>query len=211
VANCTTSAQYFHLLRRQATLLSTDARPLVVMSPKSLLRHPLAASRLEQLASGAFRPVLLDVPEERAAQITRLVLCSGKVYVDLVGSGEEQRAQLAAIAGLERVAIGRVEELYPFPEEQLAQSLAALPALREIVWTQEEPRNMGAWSFVEPRLRALLPEGVELGYAGRPPRASPAEGYAHRHTAEQNRIVRAALADAPDAAPMRASLIGKRK
>ncbi|HEX8672025.1 MAG TPA: 2-oxoglutarate dehydrogenase E1 component [Longimicrobium sp.] len=211
VANCTTSAQYFHLLRRQATLLSTDARPLVVMSPKSLLRHALAASRLEQLASGTFRPVLLDVPEERAAEITRLVLCSGKVYVDLLGSNEEQRAERAAIAGLERVAIGRVEELYPFPEEQLANSLAALPALREVVWTQEEPRNMGAWSFVEPRLRALLPEGVQLGYAGRPPRASPAEGYAHRHTAEQNRIVRAALADAPDAAPMRASLIGKRK
>ena len=211
MANCTTSAQYFHLLRRQAALLSTDARPLVVMSPKSLLRHALAASRLEQLSAGTFRPLLLDVPEERAAQVTRLVLCSGKVYVDLVGSGEEQRAERAAIPGLERVAVGRVEELYPFPEEQLARSLAMLPALREIVWTQEEPRNMGAWSFVEPRLRALLPEGVELAYAGRPPRASPAEGYAHRHTAEQNRIVRAALADAPDAAPMRASLIGKRK
>jgi 2-oxoglutarate dehydrogenase E1 component len=207
----TTSAQYFHLLRRQATLLSTDARPLVVMSPKSLLRHPLAASRLDQLSAGTFRPVLLDVPEERAGELTRLVLCSGKVYVDLVGSGEEQRAAIAAIAGVERVAIGRVEELYPFPEEQLAKSLATLPALREIVWTQEEPRNMGAWSFVEPRLRALLPEGVELRYAGRPPRASPAEGYAHRHTAEQNRIVRAALADAPDSAPMRASFIGKRK
>ena len=207
----TTSAQYFHLLRRQATLLSTDARPLVVMSPKSLLRHPLAASRLDQLSAGTFRPVLLDVPEERAGEITRLVLCSGKVYVDLVGSGEDQRAERAAIAGIERVAIGRVEELYPFPEEQLAKSLAALPALRQVVWTQEEPRNMGAWTFVEPRLRALLPEGVELGYAGRPPRASPAEGYAHRHTAEQNRIVRAALADAPDAAPMRATFIGKRK
>ena len=211
VANCTTSAQYFHLLRRQAALLSGDTRPLIVMSPKSLLRHPLAASHLDQLTAGAFRPVLLDVPEDRAAQITRLVLCSGKVYVDLVGTGEEQRAERAAIPGVERVAIGRVEELYPFPEEQLVKELAALPGLREIVWTQEEPRNMGAWTFVEPRLRRILPDGVELRYEGRPERASPAEGYAHRHTAEQNRLVRAALSDPPEAAPVRAELIGKRK
>jgi 2-oxoglutarate dehydrogenase E1 component len=211
VAYPTTSAQYFHLLRRQAALLPHDARPLIVMSPKSLLRHPLASSRLEQLTGGAFRPVLLEVPEERAPTITRLVLCSGKVYVDLVGTGDEQRAERAAIPGVERVAIGRVEELYPFPEEQLAKELAALPGLREIVWTQEEPRNMGAWSFVAPRLQKLLPEGVELRYVGRPERASPAEGYAHRHTAEQNRIVRAALSDAPDAAAVRAGLIGKRK
>jgi 2-oxoglutarate dehydrogenase E1 component len=211
VAYCTTSAQYFHLLRRQAALLAHDPRPLVLMSPKSLLRHPLASSRLEQLTSGTIRPVLLEVPEERAAGITRLVLCSGKVYVDLVGTGEEQRAERAAIAGVERVAIARVEELYPFPEEQLASEIAALPGLREIVWAQEEPQNMGAWSFAAPRLQKLLPEGVELRYAGRPERASPAEGYAHRHTAEQNRIVRAALSDAPDAAPVRAGLIGKRK
>jgi 2-oxoglutarate dehydrogenase E1 component len=211
VVNCTTSAQYFHVLRRQAALLAQDARPLVVMSPKSLLRHPLAASSLDQLTAGTFRPVLLDVPAERAGEITRLVLCSGKVYVDLVGTGEEQRAERAAIPGVERVAIGRVEELYPFPEEQLVKELAALPALREIVWTQEEPRNMGAWTFAEPRLRRILPDGAELRYEGRPDRAAPAEGYAHRHTAEQNRIVRAALSDAPDAAPARAAFIGKRK
>jgi len=209
VVNCTTSAQYFHLLRRQAASLAGDARVLVVMSPKSLLRHPLAGSRLEQLSEGGFHPVLPD-PTIADREITRLVLCSGKVYVDLVGTGAEQRAERAAIAGVERVAITRVEELYPFPAEELAKHVATLPRLREIVWTQEEPRNMGAWTFVEPRLRALLPNGVTLSYAGRPERASPAEGYAHRHTAEQNRIVNAALGGAPEA-PMRASLIGKRK
>ena len=211
MVNCTTSAQYFHVLRRQAALLPSDARPLVVMSPKSLLRHPLAASHLDQLTAGTFRPLLLDVAQARAATITRLVLCSGKVYVDLVGTGDEQRAERAAVEGTERVLIGRVEELYPFPEEQLVEQLAALPALREIVWTQEEPRNMGAWTYIEPRLRRILPEGVELRYEGRPERASPAEGYAHRHTAEQNRLVRASLSNAPDAAPVRDALIGKRK
>ncbi|HYW06896.1 MAG TPA: 2-oxoglutarate dehydrogenase E1 component [Longimicrobium sp.] len=211
VANCTTSAQYFHLLRRQAASLATDARVLVVMSPKSLLRHPLAASRLEQLSEGAFQPVLPDpTVAGRAGEITRLVLCSGKVYADMVGTGAEQRAERVAIAGLERVAITRVEELYPFPAEELAKHVATLPSLREIVWTQEEPRNMGAWTFVEPRLRSIIPDGVTLSYAGRPERASPAEGYAHRHTAEQNRIVNAALGGAPEAA-MRASFIGKRK
>jgi 2-oxoglutarate dehydrogenase E1 component len=201
VANCTTAAQYFHLLRRQAALLLDEPCPLVVMSPKSLLRHPMAASRLEELTSGTFQPVLVDPTlPGREAQVTRLVLCSGKVYVDLVGTGDEQRAERAAIPGIERVAITRVEELYPFAEQELRAALAALPALREVVWTQEEPRNMGAWTFMEPRLRAILPEGVELGYEGRPDRASPAEGYAHRHAAEQARLVRAALAGAPEPA-----------
>jgi 2-oxoglutarate dehydrogenase E1 component len=197
VANCTTSANYFHLLRRQASLLGGDARPLVVMSPKSLLRHPLAASTLRELAEGAFRPVIADPGAlERPDDVTRLVLCSGKVYVDLVGSTEEQRRARAAIEGLERVAIGRVEELYPFPAAALERLVASLPALREIVWVQEEPRNMGAWSFVAPRLAELFP-GMPPRYEGRPDRASPAEGYAHRHQAEQGRLVTAALSGAP--------------
>ncbi|HEX5724816.1 MAG TPA: 2-oxoglutarate dehydrogenase E1 component [Longimicrobiaceae bacterium] len=192
VANCTTSAQYFHLLRRQARLLDADPRPLVVMSPKSLLRHPLAASRLEQLAAGRFQPVLPDSGlEERAGEVTRLVLCSGKVYVDLAARRE-------ALEGAERVAVARVEELYPFPAEELERVAAALPALQEVVWVQEEPKNMGAWSFVVPRLAALLGEAPR--YVGRPERASPAEGYAHRHAAEQERIVREALAGAPEPA-----------
>jgi 2-oxoglutarate dehydrogenase E1 component len=219
VANCTTSANYFHLLRRQAALLHTDPRPLVVMSPKSLLRHPLAASSIDQLAGGVFQPVLADESAaERAEGVTRLVLCSGKVYVDLVGSTEEQRAERAGIAGRERVAIGRVEELYPFPEAEIGALVAAYPNLREVVWVQEEPQNMGAWSYIAPRLAEMLL--VPLRYEGRPERASPAEGYQHRHLREQNRIVTAALSDAPEAGGesagdgeprLVAKLIGKRK
>jgi 2-oxoglutarate dehydrogenase E1 component len=217
VANCTTSANYFHLLRRQAALLHADPRPLVVMSPKSLLRHPLAASAIDQLATGTFQPVLGDPSAaERADGVTRLVLCSGKVYVDLVGSTDEQRAERAALEGRERVAIGRVEELYPFPEEEIGALVASYPNLREVVWVQEEPRNMGAWSYIAPKLTEMLL--LPLRYEGRPERASPAEGYQHRHLREQNRIVTAALSGAPgmEARAARepgrvAKRIGKRK
>jgi 2-oxoglutarate dehydrogenase E1 component len=200
VANCTTAAQYFHLLRRQAALLLDEPCPLVVMSPKSLLRHPMATSKLEDLANGTFQPVLNDPTlAGREGQVTRLVLCSGKVYVDLVGTGD-QKAERAAIPAIDRVAIARVEELYPFPEQELRRVIAGLPALKEVVWTQEEPRNMGAWSFIEPLLRRIIPVGMSLRYEGRPHRASPAEGYAHRHAAEQSRLVRAALSGAPEPA-----------
>jgi 2-oxoglutarate dehydrogenase E1 component len=213
VANCTTSANYFHLLRRQAASLHADPRPLVVMSPKSLLRHPLAASSIDHLANGGFQPVIADAAAaERADAITRLVLCSGKVYVDLVGSTEDQRRERAALPGVERTAVGRVEELYPFPEKEIGALVASYPNLREVVWVQEEPRNMGAWSYIAPRLAEMLL--VPLRYEGRPERASPAEGYQHRHLREQNRIVSAALSGAPEAgAPARgaARLIGKRK
>jgi 2-oxoglutarate dehydrogenase E1 component len=193
----TTSAQFFHLLRRQAAFLGSEPRPLVVMSPKSLLRHPYASATLEQLATGTFNPVLVDHPfGGSAGEVTRLVLCSGKVYVDLVGTGDEQRADRLSIEGVDRVAVARVEELYPFPAEELGEVLARLPGVREVVWVQEEPRNMGAWTFVEPRLREVLGE-LPLRYEGRAERASPAEGYAHRHAAEQTRIVRAALSGAP--------------
>ncbi|HEU0053862.1 MAG TPA: 2-oxoglutarate dehydrogenase E1 component [Longimicrobium sp.] len=215
VANVTTAGQYFHLLRRQAALLATDPRPLVLMSPKSLLRHPLANVALEQIAGGRFQPLLVDRPFGGEAEgVTRLVLCSGKVYVDLVGGSEDQRKERLAIDGAQRVAIGRVEELYPFPAEAIAKAVASFPALQEVIWVQEEPRNMGAWSFVAPRLGELLGD-LPLRYEGRPERASPAEGYAHRHTAEQARIVRAALSEAPEAGaarkPARLELIGKRK
>jgi 2-oxoglutarate dehydrogenase E1 component len=208
----TTAAQYFHLLRRQAAVLGKEPRPLIVMSPKSLLRHPLAGATLEQLSAGRFHPVLLDRPFGGEAEgVTRLVLCSGKVYVDLVGTGDEQRAERLSIEGVDRVAVARVEELYPFPAADLQRAIESLPALREVVWAQEEPRNMGAWSFAEPRLREML-GALPLRYVGRPDRASPAEGYAHRHTAEQARIVRAALSGAPglDAEPLGEPLAGKR-
>jgi 2-oxoglutarate dehydrogenase E1 component len=209
VANCTTSGQYFHLLRSQAARLGHEPRPLVLMTPKSLLRHPLAASTLEELATGHFQPVLADQPfGGTAEEVTRLVLCSGKLYVDLAGTGDEQRAERLSIEGVDRIAVARVEELYPFPADEIRETLARFPGVQEVVWAQEEPRNMGAWTFVEPRLREVLGE-LPLRYEGRAERASPAEGYAHRHAAEQMRIVRAVLSGAPAVA--REELIGKRK
>jgi 2-oxoglutarate dehydrogenase E1 component len=185
VVNCTTSAQYFHLLRRQAAKLGTDPRPLIVMSPKSLLRHPLAASRMDELANGSFQTVLGDTTvDDRLNEVTRLLLCTGKVYVDLVGSDLRESAR--------NVALTRVEELFPFPAETLRQQIERFPNLREIVWVQEEPKNMGAWSFAFPRLLELAGESLAVRYEGRPFRASPAEGFASQHNAEQSRIVRAA-------------------
>jgi 2-oxoglutarate dehydrogenase E1 component len=188
VANPTTSAQYFHLLRRQAASLANDRRPLIVMTPKSLLRNPLASSPLDQLANGSFQPVLDDPRRADGENVTRLVLCSGKVGVEL-DSG-------TAREGAERVAIARLELLAPFPGETLTAVIARYPTLEEIVWVQEEPRNMGAWSYVEPRLRELLGEldrPLPVRYIGRPERASPAEGSPERHATEQARIVQAAL------------------
>jgi 2-oxoglutarate dehydrogenase E1 component len=185
VANCTTAAQYFHLLRRQALLLATDRHPLVLMTPKSLLRNPLAASSLEQLATGTFQPVLDDpLRTEHPELVTRLVLCSGKIGVELDAS--EVRA------GAESVAVARVEQLAPFQTTALRTLIEHYPNLDEIVWVQEEPKNMGAWSYMEPRLRDLLRQLERLlpvRYVGRPERASPAEGYADRHAAEQARII----------------------
>ncbi|HXW98001.1 MAG TPA: multifunctional oxoglutarate decarboxylase/oxoglutarate dehydrogenase thiamine pyrophosphate-binding subunit/dihydrolipoyllysine-residue succinyltransferase subunit, partial [Gemmatimonadales bacterium] len=184
VANPTTPAQYFHLLRRQAK--RSRQRPLVVMTPKSLLRLPQATSRLDDLATGHWQPVLDDpVAASYRDQVKRMILCSGKVYYDL----------LAAAAGTDRSrrALVRLEQLYSFPLEELRATLASYPNLTELVWVQEEPRNMGAWHYVEPRLRELLSAGIELTYTGRPDRASPAEGYPAAHTAEQKRITEEAL------------------
>ena len=182
IANCTTAAQYFHLLRRQA--LDPSARPLIVMTPKGLLRLKQAASELGDLAEGSFRPVLPD-PEADPAKVRRLVLCSGKVYYDLVG--HELRAQA------DWIAVGRLEQLYPFPVRAAAELVSAYPRLEELVWAQEEPQNMGAWRAIRHRLEEALPEGVGLRFAGRPWRASPSEGYPTAHLKEQDRIVREAL------------------
>jgi 2-oxoglutarate dehydrogenase E1 component len=184
VANCSTPAQYFHLLRRQA--LHEELRPLVIFTPKSLLRLPAATSRLEDLTGGAFQPVLDDpAASARKDRITRLLLCSGKVYYDLLASPEREKAA--------HVAIGRVELLYPLPKDELAALIARHPALKEVVWVQEEPSNMGARKFVTPELRRLMPAGAEVLEVSRPERASPAEGYPAAHAAEQARIVREAL------------------
>jgi len=184
IANCTTPAQYFHLLRRQAR--HAELRPLVLFTPKSLLRLPQATSRLEDLTAGGFRPVL-DDPEGAARRgATRLVLCSGKVYYDLVLSPRRAEAS--------HVAIGRVELLYPLPALELAALIKRYPKISEIVWAQEEPRNMGPQKFMLPQLRELVGPGVTVRDIGRPERSSPAEGYPAAHQAEQARIVREAFA-----------------
>jgi 2-oxoglutarate dehydrogenase E1 component len=182
VANLTTPAQYFHLLRRQARL--TKQRPLVIFTPKSLLRLPQATNRIEHLSEGRFFPVL---PEPRVDhdKVTRLVLCTGKIFYDLTSHPNRKDN--------EGVAIGRVELLYPFPEAQILELVESYPNLKEVVWVQEEPRNMGARAHMSPRLMQILPEHLEFGYIGRPERASPGEGYPAAHTQEQNRILRTAL------------------
>jgi multifunctional 2-oxoglutarate metabolism enzyme len=184
LANPTTAAQYFHLLRRQARI--AKPRPLVVFTPKGLLRLPAASSRLEELTAGTFH-LVLDDPRalERKEQVEQLALCSGKLYYDI--DGHERREAASS------VAIARVELLYPFAREQLAELIASYPNLKRVMWAQEEPRNMGAWSVMLRRLPELLPEGVELGYVGRPQRASPSEGYPAAHRSEQERIVLTAL------------------
>ncbi|MEZ5076198.1 MAG: multifunctional oxoglutarate decarboxylase/oxoglutarate dehydrogenase thiamine pyrophosphate-binding subunit/dihydrolipoyllysine-residue succinyltransferase subunit [Solirubrobacterales bacterium] len=184
IANPTTAAQYFHLLRRQA--LIRKPRPLIVFTPKGLLRMDRATARLAELTDGEFQFILDDpTAEGRREKVERLVLCTGKIYYDMDGSERRGAA--------ENVAIVRVEMLYPFAKEQLAEIIANYPNLKAITWVQEEPRNMGAWKVMARRLPDLLPEGVELSYVGRQGRASPGEGYAGAHAREQERIVLTAL------------------
>ncbi|HWG56449.1 MAG TPA: 2-oxoglutarate dehydrogenase E1 component, partial [Gaiellaceae bacterium] len=182
IVNCTTAAQYFHLLRRQA--LDATPRPLVVMTPKGLLRLKQASSTLGELAEGRFQPVLDDPGADRDA-VRRLVLCSGKVYYDIVG--HEERANATA------VAVARLEQLYPFPVEAAALLTSSYPNLEELVWAQEEPQNMGAWRSIRHRLEGAAPDGVRVRYVGRPWRASPSEGYPTAHLVQQDRIAREAL------------------
>ena len=182
VANCTTPAQYFHLLRRQA--LHTEIRPLVVMTPKSLLRLPAANSQLDDLVLGKFRTVVWDRDRTWPEKVTRLLLCSGKIYYDIIAS--PRRAETP------HVKIGRIELLYPFPAAEIGEYVRRYPNVKEVVWVQEEPRNMGARKFVLPKIREVLSPGVALLDVSRPERSSPAEGYPAAHKAEQERIVAAA-------------------
>jgi 2-oxoglutarate dehydrogenase E1 component len=157
------------------------------MTPKSLLRNPAAASSLEDLVAGHFQPVLDDAQSaEHPAGIERIVLCSGKVALDLLAAAQSHALR-------RRTAVVRVEQLYPFPERELEGIFASYPWAREIVWLQEEPHNMGAWSFVAPRLQTLAGEHLSLRYAGRPERASTAEGQAETHSLEQARLLEEAL------------------
>lgn len=185
VANPSTAAQYFHLLRRQA--LSKRVRPLVVMTPKSLLRLKSASSRLEELSGGAFQAVIHDAAVNEPAKVRRLILCSGKIAHELDAHESRQ--------GRDDLAVARVELLYPFPIDELRELIAGFPNLQEVMWVQEEPRNMGAWEYMRRNgnLVALLPEGVALTYEGRPRRASTAEGYPQAHQSEQERVVHDAV------------------
>ncbi len=190
VANCSTAAQYFHLLRYQAASLAGYPRPLIVMTPKSLLRNPRANSALGDLADDSFQPILgLGADAPPAEEVTRLVLCSGKVAIDVLASGELEKAGA--------VDMLRVEMLYPFPAEELAAHLARYPDLQELVWLQEEPQNMGAWSYIAPRLREMLGQNIPIRYVGRGESASPAEGLHSQHSHEQSRIVREAVQGVP--------------
>jgi 2-oxoglutarate dehydrogenase E1 component len=180
IAYPTTAAQYFHLLRRQAKLLTIDPLPLIVMTPKSLLRHPLATSTLSELAEGHWQPVIYDplaVPES----VTRLILCSGKVYVDL--AGDQRRAAATHLAAV------RLEQLYPLRTDELEAVFARYPNAKEVIWLQEEPANAGAWEAVQPALRNLLGSRMPLTLISRPRWASPAEGFAATHARNQARLL----------------------
>jgi 2-oxoglutarate dehydrogenase E1 component len=183
IANCTTAAQYFHLLRRQALLLKTDPLPLVVLTPKSLLRNPATASTPRDLAEGRFQLVIDDDETARqAGKVRRLVLCSGKIYVDLMTS--EQRKSAAGA-----VALLRVEQLYPFPFDELRTVFDRYPKVRDVCWVQEEPENMGAWEFVRPLLEQLIDGRWPLRYIGRARNSSPSEGSSTWHAVNQRAIV----------------------
>lgn len=183
VANLTSSAQYFHILRRQAAILNQEeVRPLVIMTPKSLLRNPLVAASRKDLSEGEFQslieqPGLGTSPEK----VERVVLCSGKIAIDF--------AEKLQVEQPEWLHIFRVEEIYPFPLKKLSQRLKDFPNVKEIIWAQEEPKNMGAWSFVEPRINAVSPNGLRVKYVGRRRRSSPSEGDPNVHKQEQARII----------------------
>jgi 2-oxoglutarate dehydrogenase E1 component len=188
VANCTTPANYFHLLRRQ--MLREFRKPLVLMAPKSLLRHKLATSAVADFTGDShFKRILSDPAQPRDEDVRRLVLCSGKVAYDLIEARDK--------AGDAGTSIVRIEQLYPFPSEPLVRRLQRMTNLEEVIWAQEEPRNNGYWSFVESFVeQCLAVAGVRPTrpiYAGRPSSASPATGLAKRHVAEQASLIAAAL------------------
>ena len=183
VANLTTPVQYFHALRKQ--VLQDKKKPLIIMSPKSLLRHPQAVCNVEELSTGKFQPFIDDTEVDDAKSIDRIIICSGKVYYDLYKQREE--------TGKGNVAITRLEQFYPFPDKDIAASLKKFTNAKEVVWCQEEPKNMGAWTFVSPRLENVLAKGQKLSYAGRHASASPAAGQKKIHEAEQDKLIEVAL------------------
>jgi 2-oxoglutarate dehydrogenase E1 component len=196
VAYPSTPAQYFHILRRQA--LRADRTPLILMQPKSLLRLPAAAARLEDLSEGRFQAVIDDAAvADRRDDVRRLVLCTAKIYYDLLAARQ---------AGAD-VALVRVDELYPWPGDAVAEIVDRYPNLEDVVWAQEEPKNMGAWSYVSPQLRVATGNMLTIRYIGRSERASPAEGYSKAHEEEQKRIVAEVLNPAPASAKRKTSKV----
>ena len=180
IANCTSAAQYFHLLRRQALLLKTDPLPLVILTPKSLLRHPRTASTARALADGRWQPVIDDANSDKD-KVERLVFCTGKFYIDLMESDLQNQ--------YDNVAVVRVEQLYPFPADALKETLSRYPNLKQIVWAQEEPKNMGAWEFMNYRIKKMVGTSTPVNYVGRRRSSSPAEGSKSAHQVNQSMIV----------------------
>ncbi len=179
VCQPTTASQIFHLLRRQ--IVRNLRKPLVIMTPKSLLRNKDATSPLSEFTKGAFQTVIPEHKALKAEKVKRVVACSGKVYYDLVKKREEK--------GADEVAIVRVEQLYPFPHKAFSTELKKYPNATEVVWCQDEPQNQGAWFFVQHYLHENMQDGQKLGYAGRAASASPAVGYSHLHQEQQKALV----------------------
>jgi 2-oxoglutarate dehydrogenase complex dehydrogenase (E1) component-like enzyme len=207
VCNCTTPAQYFHLLRRQM-YGGHDRRgtrkPLIVFTPKSLLRHLRAVSTFHDFSSGGFTEIIGDAGVADNSRVTRVIFCSGKIYYELLAARDERQAG--------QVAIVRVEQLYPFATAQATDILARYPVTAELVWVQEEPRNMGAWRFMREQLEPLADAtNREVRYVGRPESASPATGSGKRHQQEQAEIVNDALTPGAISQTRKVRLVARRK
>jgi multifunctional 2-oxoglutarate metabolism enzyme len=206
VAMPTTPAQYFHLLRRQMRG-GADRRglrkPLIVMTPKSLLRHPKCVATLDELVGGAFHPVVADETITDPSSVKRVLVCAGKIYYELLAAREQK--------GRTDTAIVRMPQLYPFPKPEFAAMLKLYANAKDVLWVQEEPRNMGAWSFVRGRMIPLLPASVQFGYAGRPESASPAPGSKKSHDKEQADVIEQAFAPATTVRRYRKHLVRRPK
>ena len=184
VVQPTTASQIFHILRRQ--MVRNLRKPLIIMTPKSLLRAKDAASPLSEFTKGGFQTVIGESKALKADKVKRVIACSGKVYYDLVKKREEK--------GADDVAILRVEQLYPFPHKVFAAELKRYPNATEIMWCQDEPQNQGAWFFIQHNIHENMLEGQRLGYSGRAASASPAVGYSHLHQEQQKALVEGAFA-----------------
>jgi 2-oxoglutarate dehydrogenase E1 component len=184
VVQPTTPAQVFHLLRRQ--MIRLFRKPLIIFTPKSLLRHKEAVSDLAELSKGSFQPVIGEVEEGiEAKKVKRVIVCSGRVYYDLIAHRREAKSN--------DVAIVRIEQLYPFAHKQFDAELKKYENATEVVWVQDEPQNQGAWFYVEHHLREGMREGMKLAYSGRPASASPAVGYYAKHYEQQKALVEGAF------------------